>query len=362
MPLRNYGVLKGRPIGKLRGTGQRPHYQIRMIDDDTDYRIAVNVKSKLAPSELLYLIDENFVHPVTESLPGLSLGFTELHRAPNSGALDYIRGNLFDSTKMKPLPHNIPGPDNDLNEKIEAFVAQAMSNEDALIYAFGERWGPESRRDKYFGFRPGNGIHDIHMNQGNHRSFQHTDGVWQDGALLIHFPQIGEPDDFNFHPEKWVAVFLAFQSQCFHTDDSTGSMIPEACPHLGGGGGNGGGGGGNGGGDEQPQGDGNIRIVAALVNPPGDDPGLETVTVINRTPASIDLDGWAIADKNKKRTVLDGPVLKPGEATAIRLDGSGAQLSNKGGIISILNPGGIKIHGVSYTKRQAKKQGWTLVF
>jgi hypothetical protein len=38
------------------------------------------------------------------------------------------------------------------------------------------------------------------------------------------------------------------------------------------------------------------------------------------------------------------------------------QLPNEGGLITLLNPQGIKVHGVSYTKQQAQKQGWTIVF
>ena len=42
--------------------------------------------------------------------------------------------------------------------------------------------------------------------------------------------------------------------------------------------------------------------------------------------------------------------------------GADAQLSNEGGIITLLNARSIKVHGVSYTKEQAQKQGWTLLF
>ena len=89
--------------------------------------------------------------------------------------------------------------------------------------------------DKVFDFRPGNGVHDIHMNQSNVGRFVADDGVWQDGALLLHFP--GEA-------EQWVAIFLKFQSQTWHTDDETGHKIA---------------------GPGDPP-DGRVRIVAALVN------------------------------------------------------------------------------------------------
>ncbi|MFV1951388.1 MAG: DUF2278 family protein [Nitrospinota bacterium] len=330
MPLHDYGVLKGRPINKRLGAGQSPHYQVHIIDDTTDYRIAVNVKSKLSPSELLFIVDEHFEHPITQGLQGFEPGFTTITSEPGGAALDFIRGNLFDPGKMVPLAHDIPGPDNDLNEKINHFVELAINDSDAMIYAFGERWGPEQhKKDKYFGFKPGNGIHDIHMNQGNAGRFVSDDGVWQDGGLLFHFPE----------QDQWVGVFLAFQSQAWHTDDRMGHRITdELIP------------------------DGSVRIVAAKVNPIGEEPGNETVILINTTPDTIDLDGWKIADKNKKKERLTGPVLGAGETTTITLSGKSAQLSNKGGIITLLDQNGIKINGVSYTKAQVKKQGWTLVF
>ena len=362
MPLKEYGVLVGRPIDSKPGVGQSPHFQVHVVDETTHFRIAINVKSKLSPSELLYLVVEDFRHPVTEAVSALAPGFHELTSAPDTGALDFIRGNLFDPAVMRPLPHSVPGPDNDLNEKVGAFVARAVQDEHATIYAFGERWGPEAgKADKHFGFLPGNGIHDIHMNQGNHERFRRDDGVWQDGALLLHFPAIVDLDGNEVFPEQWVGIFLAFQSQAWHTDDATGHRLGDQNGD-GDGGGDGDGDGGDGGDGREPARDGHVRIVAALVNPAGHDPGMETVTLVNTTPEPIDLDGWAIADKNKKRSQLAGVVAGPGEAVVVPLDGSGAQLSNKGGIISLLDAAGLKIDGVSYTRDEARAQGWTLVF
>jgi uncharacterized protein YukJ len=50
MPLASYGVLKGTAVDRRLGSGQSPHYQIRVVDDDQDYRIAINVMSALEPS------------------------------------------------------------------------------------------------------------------------------------------------------------------------------------------------------------------------------------------------------------------------------------------------------------------------
>jgi uncharacterized protein YukJ len=344
MPLKKYGVLKGHVIDTQPGTGSSPHYQIDVVAADTRFRVAVNVKSQTAPSELLYLVAEDFRHPVTVGLSALSHGFSEVLRRPGGIALDFIRGNLFHRTQMHALPHSVPGPDNDLNEKLDAYVQRAIEDEDATIYAFGERWGPEhDQRDRYFGFLPGNGVHDIHMNQGNVGRFIEQDGVWQDGGLVLHFPAMLGANGEVLFPEQWVGVFLAFQSQAWHTDDVTGHTITPDQPTA-----------------EEP--DGRIRIVGALVNPKGDDVGRERVTLLNTTPDPVDLKDWSIADKNKRKTKLTGPQLGPGATTVVALAGEGAQLSNDGGIITLLNKQGLKIDGVSYTKEQVSRQGWTLVF
>jgi uncharacterized protein YukJ len=350
MALQSYGVLKGRPISSRLGAGSSPHYQIHIVDDTTDYRIAMNVKSQLAPSELLYLIVDDFRHPIVSDLATLAPGFTRLANEPGGRALDYIRGNLFDRNAMRPLAHAIPGPDNDLNEKIDAYVKRAIADEHAEVYAFGERWGPEPHlKDKYFGFLPGNGIHDIHMNQGNSGRFTSDDGVWQDGGLILHYPAIVDEEGVVRWQEQWVALFLAFQSQAWHTDDTTGHTIPMPPPGPSP--------------TPVPGGrDGHVRIAAALANPRGDDPGLETVTLINASPAPVDLTGWALVDRNKKRSALPSQTIAPGETMCIRLDGAGAQLSNQGGIITLLDEQGLKIDGVSYTREMARRQGWTLVF
>jgi uncharacterized protein YukJ len=150
----------------------------------TNYRIAINVKSQLAPSELMFYVKPYFVHPLTSVVAGLPSGFSPLAPNPTSGALDLIRGNLMQPGMMTPLPISLPGPDNDLNEKLDQIVQRAMADEEALVYAFGERWGPESNKaDKYFG------IHDIHMNQGNVGSFVQDDGVCgRMAACCFNFP------------------------------------------------------------------------------------------------------------------------------------------------------------------------------
>lgn len=164
MPIDGYGVLKGKAIDMLNGLGLNPHFQVKVSNEDL-FRIAINVKSQEEPSTVLFYEDDDFNHPILKDLVNLPSGFKDLKCQPDGMALDFIRGNLFDVTKMKLLPCNVPGPDNDLNEILQKYVRKAISMENSEIYAFGQRRGPENKRDQYFGFKPGNGIHDIHMNR-----------------------------------------------------------------------------------------------------------------------------------------------------------------------------------------------------
>ena len=331
MPLKNYGVLVGRAVDARREGGiDSPHYQVRIDAAGTSYRLAVNVLSQESPSELLYVADDDFRHPITDAIAGLTAGWHDL--APRAG-LDFIRGNLFARPAMRPLPPDVSGPDNDLSDFLDHYVRRAIADPGALVYAFGERWGPEAaKKDKVFGFRPGNGVHDIHMNQGNSERFRGDDGVWQDGGLLLRLNG------------RWVGIFLAFQSQAWHTDDVTGHEIETPQPQP------------------EPELDGSaIRILAAMINPVGGAPERETVLLLNASPAAIDLTGWSLADRNKQACTLPPGPLAAGQTLSVALD-NGVALGNKGGAITLLDRAGLKVAGVAYTAEQARAEGWTVTF
>lgn len=328
MPLSRYGVLKGRVTQQLAGQGSAPHHQLRIIDQVADYRAAVNVRSALAPSELMFAIVDDFQHPLTEALQRLPMGFTELEPRPGGLALDYIRGNLFGAQRLKILPYVEVGPANDLYDQLDALAERVMGDGAATIYVFGEPWSAEPQKDKYMGFFPGAGVHNIHMNQGNDAKFAGDDGPWQDGGLLFSFPQ---PD----RSLRWVAVFLAFQSQALHTDDITGHTLAAPAAR-----------------------DGLVHIVAAKPRVAKGQP--QTVTLINTGTEPVDLTGWCIADYRKARCPLAGAIA-PGAALAVPL-ASPVALANTGDIITLLDASGLKIDGAAYSKRQWPAEGRTLVF
>lgn len=105
-----------------------------------------------------------------------------------------------------------------------------------------------------------------------------------------------------------------------------------------------------------------LRIIAAIVNPPGHDPGAETVTLVNAGAVDIDLSGWSIEDKHKRALNIEGKIIQAGEFYTIILSGKDLQLANKGGAIVLLDPEKNIMHRVGYSKVQAKNQGATILF
>ena len=309
MPLKSYGALRGRVIDHHLASRANAHFQLHVLAGETHYRVAINVASKESPSELEYVMDSSFAHPILDAVKALPAGWSVIDRKPGGAAMDFIRGNLFDRAALRRLPFDAPGPDNDLNEKLGLYARRAIADPGATLYAFGEGWGPEAGvKDKYFGFEPGNGVHDIHMNQSNVGRFAPDNGVYQDGALLLHFPADGQ----------WVAIFLKFQSQMWHTDDETGMQI--------------------GGAGDPP--DGRVRVVAAVVNAV-EDPEVEHVTLLNTTAAAIDLAGWQLVDRDGHAMALEGSVAA-GEALRVKLARK-VMLPNGGGVISLLAATGLKL-------------------
>lgn len=339
MPLHHYGLVKGRILEHQLATKNSNHFQLLLETGDGRFRVPINVQSADG-SEVEYLIVDGFDHHLLETLPTLSDTFHALPSKAGGIALDFIRGNLFEPSQMKPLPFTKPGADNDLNDKIEFWVQRATSDPQARVYAFGERWQDKPGQappKTYFHPEPSTGVHDIHMNQGNPRGrFSKDNGVWQDGGLIFEFPS----------QNLWVAVFLKFQTQAWHTDDQTGQVIKGVRPVT----------------EPQPGRqrnipDGVVRIVAAVPNPIQGE--AETVSLLNTSTKAVNLEGWSLLNRQQSPQLLTG-MLEAGETAMIELPT--AMLSNKGDSITLLDPNGIKIYGVSYSKSQARHRGWSITF
>lgn len=337
MVVANYGVWRATPT---RYTYQdrhddavSPHLSLYFADGESgEGTAAINIKSgDQQDSRLAYWTIPRFTHPITERLAALANGFHLLggtpEQEPGGLALDFIRGNLFRRNDGHILPHDVPGPDNDILDELKPILDRAISG-NATVYIYGSSFGD------------GKGIHDVHMNQGSPRRWARDNGVFQDGALIIQFA------------DHWEAIFIAFASQAIHTEDGptnagqplppTGSLtwaeflapeLPKAdrAQHdL----------------DDSP-----VLIAFAIFNQLG--AALDTVLLSNRTDKEIEVSEWRIVNTDGQSQELSGLRLAAKDGQVVKL--ANALLSSQGGILTLLNAKGLKVHGVSYTKLQAQE-------
>ncbi|KAH7112087.1 hypothetical protein B0J11DRAFT_542637 [Dendryphion nanum] len=204
MPIQNYGVWKAKPLEYTYETdaedNKSPHLTLYFADGDTSKaRAAINIKSgDSSDSRLIFWTVSDFRHPLTTRLKSLQPGFVPLagtsKQGPGGLALDYLRSNAFDSHTGVVLPHDIPGENNDIIDVLRPILDRAI-NKKSTIYLYGSQFGD------------GEGIHNVHLNQGSPKRWAHDNGVYQDGGFIVEY------DD------HWVAVFIGFASQAAHTID-----------------------------------------------------------------------------------------------------------------------------------------------
>jgi uncharacterized protein YukJ len=343
----HYGILRGRvDVFKREDDLSSPHLQIRVVDGHNQaWRVPVNVLSGDQSRVIFHRADPLQSHPILAALPQAAAGLTPLPPAARSAssALDYFRAPLFDWPTGIAVPSTGPGADDDLQDVLITYLKQ-LRDQDGEIFVFGSKFPdpgePPDPRPIDHEFHTVQGVHDIHMNQGNPKpgSFAKDNGVFQDGGLILRFGS------------RHVGLFLRFETQWLPTN-AAGDRLPEARPIPAGGVPVSGPGGGT-----TPVTDPAVYIERALVNPRGADPGKEVVVIGNSTIASVDLTGWSIVDKNNNTEVLRNVLLPPGESRSVVLSGNTAQLTNKGGIIVLKNPAGEQVHAVSYSKEDASQE------
>ncbi|MVM35310.1 DUF2278 family protein [Spirosoma sp. HMF4905] len=350
MSLTNYHLFVGRYDRGLMAPDAN-HFEIKLNTGTEFYRIAVNVRSQDG-SMLMAYVDDNYQHELCarllESFPqNGNFNINDTAKRKQFG-LDFLRRNMVgDFNKLVVLPNNLPGLDNDLQDKLTLALDKSKADPNAQIFAFGEQWPSTSKADQYFHEIKDQGLHDIHMNQGNPTgSFDKDNGVFQDGGLLIYYPSLN----------RWSAILLAFQTQfntlnpvTLHTDDQTGNRITSTAP--------------GGGVVVDTPVDGEVVIVAALVNPKGNEAGKEKVILVNTTDEDISLNGWKLVDRNRHEFAIGKVTIGASSTAEITITaGSNFNLGNKGGTISLLNSQGIKTSGVQYTKQQAQAEGKLIRF
>ncbi|WP_020475565.1 DUF2278 family protein [Zavarzinella formosa] len=344
-----YGVLRGKLDRWKRedvapGSKKSPHLQIRLLGEQGHpWRIPVNVRSEDKTKSLVifHRADPLLSHPIIDGLGLFPTGLTDLNNKPRTvnNSLDYFRAPLFDWVNGVALPPSGSGPDDDLQDVVSRYL-QNLKTLNGELFAFGSHWhdnAPKPGIDKEFGTV--NGMHDIHMNQGN-AAGDHSDdnGSHNDGGLILKFP------------DRLVGLFFRFKTQFLPTDDkgnrtATAREIPPGSTP----------------GSSPPSGNPTdprpdfppVYIERALVNPVGDDVGKEIVVLGSTIATRVVLSGWSIVDKGNRAEKLNGQLLPAGGSVSVVLSGDGAQLSNKGGTIRLVNPAGDIVHAVSYSQADA---------
>jgi uncharacterized protein YukJ len=222
MSIPQYSTLKGSlilgvPFYRNRGYKGAPHYNLIIEASGARYRVAVNTMSQ-DNSEIAFLFDNYFQHPVVDQLRALSDGAHS-----NAARLDYWRDKkLVDIRRFTHLPYDAKGGKNDLNDLFADMlttVVNPASRTTAYISGSGyaddprDAYPPVSKVTVYatgsaFAMgTPSQGIHDIHMNQGNLGSFKKDNGIHTDGGIIV---------EVN-HSVR--AFFSAFQTQRLPTDN-----------------------------------------------------------------------------------------------------------------------------------------------
>jgi uncharacterized protein YukJ len=204
-----YGYVKSkiRAVVGVKGSRHRSevqyHLHLTLAVSGGDWDVAINVGTNDADDLLTYKLVYDIHHPITADLAAAKPGFADLSDTDALPALDFMRSDILSETGIWRMSDVIDG--SNAVEPIASVTRLVTRAKDQGldIYLFGRR------------YNTGDGIHDIHMNQGSTGSFLHRDGddsndhndIWQDGGLLV---DLGDG--------SWAAYFSAFERQLVPTD------------------------------------------------------------------------------------------------------------------------------------------------
>jgi Uncharacterized conserved protein (DUF2278) len=246
MPLARYGVAIGTFVSFARDPqdqfGRWYHGHVTIATPVGQYQSALDVDT---PSGIgvSYRISPSLPQQALGPVAAMPDGWHPLASSPASGALDYLRSPVFEDAVIRwPLPQHPPQLRGMPSAASPAVAGRAGSLRDRLLHQLGrvaqrlperavrfrpwirstgnnalsalEAELPRSSRVYLFGEHyehGGLGVHDVHMNQGDPPGSQwwSGDGVWQDGAVLIHRKD-----------RRLFAWQVKFNSQAMHTDAS----------------------------------------------------------------------------------------------------------------------------------------------
>jgi uncharacterized protein YukJ len=347
-----YQVLRGKVRDVALAAPQpNPHLWIAVAAASHTWFATINVRSDKerdgAPpghANLYYLVDDDFRHPLVPSIvaraEGLSPPHATLGRDYPSGALDYQRGALFNPNAMRVLQPGAPG-ENGLAERLTSLFRLAKDQgHDVIFYGRTFKMTKPHQTDAAFGYTPDGpfGVHNIHMAQGDQPGLKVRDvenGIFGDGACFL----------WDESARRMTAIFLAFQAQAWHTDD-TGAGVAGAT------------------GDEPPAYDydhGGLAVpppprAAELTSVHVLPDGGASVTIANMTANPLDLGRWTLSIDDGLPLSLPAQTLRPAEPMAVALPGNA--FDAKGGVLMLLNDSGLRVDSVAYAGGDPAK-GWS---
>jgi len=165
---------------------------------------AINVGTNDSDDLLQYKLIFDFHHPLVGTLKASAPGFVDLTRTNQLPALDFLRSDVLSESGLWRNSDIMDGSDEvePVASLLRLLRRAQTSNFDT--YIFGRT------------YTDGDGIHDVHMNQGSKSSFlnngvdDHNDhnDIWQDGAVIV---DVGQPE--------MAAYFTVFTQQLVPTDE-----------------------------------------------------------------------------------------------------------------------------------------------
>lgn len=167
------------------------HFYIHTVADDQEYSLAVNVRSSKPVTDMYYCLKE----PNEETIKmlrrymDLEDGLYKKNDYPDY-FLDYTEHPLFIDAELTECVDDISDMIS-LENRIRELTKESMASPSAYLLTFGHLWGPKLHEEDYtFHFLPGQGLHDIHMNQNSTKGSRWADKDLpeEDGALYFVFP------------------------------------------------------------------------------------------------------------------------------------------------------------------------------
>jgi uncharacterized protein YukJ len=336
----NYQCLRGRVHAVAPAAPPtNPHLWVILEANGEQWFATINVRSdkdalgeSAGKSFLYYLVDTDFDHPFVPSIVARPEGMSVVERSFAGGALDFQRAGLFDPNAMRVLPPDGPGHDG-LVQRLTG-ILELAKDQDCDVFFYGNAFPKDNphQTDAAFGFTPPTpfGLDNVHMAQGDPRSINmrlRENGVWHDGALFV----------WDGRAKRMTAIFLSFQSQAWHTNDS-GDPVDGAA------------------GAEAPAYDFS-RGGGALIMPPprsaqltsahrGPD-GAASVVLTNMSHEALELSGWTLVIDAKAPIDLPASALGPGQPLSVALNPG--SLADWGGVLMLVNPSGLSVHCVVYS-------------